>query len=397
MKRGLVAWILWVSSLPVNAAVIADHTCTDMGAISETYVENACGMFRIYYGHTSHGSQIITGLDVMESRYGFPWQYNESGANGELSIHEEYGDLGHQGDTTWADMTRAALNDPGNDRNVVMWSWCGGASDNTPEGISTYLATMNQLEQQYPGVLFIYMTGHLDGSGESGNLHQRNQQIRDFCSANNKILFDFADIESYDPDGEYYLDRGADDGCYFTDGNWADEWCNTHPLSDLCLPCDCAHSHALNCNLKARAFWWLMAFLAEYGGPAFPTPTPRPSQMGVSIDMPAHLFRSGDPCFCTVTVSNSDSLPLNDHPLFVILVAYEYLFWAPSFSDYDNYLPMYPSFAPGDTVVEVIPSFIWPPVGSGAEGLYFIAAITNPTIEYILGQPDIWQFGWMAY
>ena len=37
---------------------------------------------------------------------------------------------------------------------------------------------MNQLENEYPNMRFIYMTGHLDGTGSSGNLHQRNEQIR---------------------------------------------------------------------------------------------------------------------------------------------------------------------------------------------------------------------------
>jgi len=72
------------------------------------------------------------------------------------------------------------------------------------------------------------MTGHLDGTGEDGNLHQRNNQIRNYCLANNKVLFDFADTESYDPDGNYFLDRGANDGCYYSGGNWADKWCGAN-------------------------------------------------------------------------------------------------------------------------------------------------------------------------
>jgi len=35
------------------------------------------------------------------------------------------GDLGHNGDTSWASRTRTYLNDRGGDRNVVIWSWCG--------------------------------------------------------------------------------------------------------------------------------------------------------------------------------------------------------------------------------------------------------------------------------
>jgi hypothetical protein len=184
-------------------------------------------------------------------------------------------DLGQEGDLAWRDITISRLNQPTNDRNVVMWSWCGGVSDNTESGINTYLQTISRLEQDYPDITFIYMTGHLDGTGESGDLNIRNNQIREYCLAHGKILFDFADIESYDPGGSYYLDRGANDNCDYWDGsiqrNWAQEWCAVHPAecadwSTTCVGCDCAHSETLNCDLKARAFWWMMAGIAGWDG-----------------------------------------------------------------------------------------------------------------------------------
>ncbi len=85
--------------------------------------------------------------------------------------------------------------------------------------IEWYLAPMTQLELDYPGVTFIYMTGHSDGTGEEGNLHLRNQQIRDYGVANNKVLYDFYNIELYDPDGAYYGDKYVNDNCdYDPDG-----------------------------------------------------------------------------------------------------------------------------------------------------------------------------------
>ncbi len=72
------------------------------------------------------------------------------------------------------------------------------------------------------------MTGHTDGAALTGNVPTRNKQIRDYCLANNKILYDFADIESYDPDGDYFGDKLVNDACdYDSDGdgtrdsNWA--------------------------------------------------------------------------------------------------------------------------------------------------------------------------------
>ncbi len=107
---------------------------------------------------------------------------------------------------------------------------------------------MNELEIDFPDVTFIYMTGHLDGTGPDGNLYIRNNQIRSYCTANNKILFDFADIESYDPDGTYYPDES--DACI-----WCSDWCDTRTCPD-CI--SCAHSHCYNCYLKGKAWWWMM-------------------------------------------------------------------------------------------------------------------------------------------
>ena len=212
-------------------------------------------------------------MGVLESsplNVGGLYDFNTNGAvqAGVLSLADRTpsGDLGNPDRVTWEARTRTYLNGPGSDRNVVVWSWCGQA-DTSEGNIDLYLNLMDGLEQDYPDVTFVYMTGHLNGTGETGNLHQRNEQIRDYCRANNKVLFDFADIESYDPDGDYFLDLDADDDCSYDGGNWADEWCADNPGDPLCATCSCAHSRALNCNLKGRAFWWMMARLAGWSGP----------------------------------------------------------------------------------------------------------------------------------
>ncbi|MBW2261320.1 MAG: hypothetical protein JRG91_05035 [Deltaproteobacteria bacterium] len=115
---------------------------------------------------------------------------------------------------------------------------------------------MSELEAAYPGVTFIYMTGHTDGSGADGNLRARNAQIRSWCEANGKILFDFGDIESWDPDGIYYPDISDDCG-------WCTDWCTGHTCPDCS---SCAHSHCYNCYIKGKAFWWMMARLAGWEG-----------------------------------------------------------------------------------------------------------------------------------
>ncbi len=266
----LLIMVTWLSPLSVAAfdyALIVDHKCIKVDKIPDKWILKAKQRFHIAYGHTSHGSQIVSGMKVLAQNNPL-YSFSISGENDSLKFHDRAfsrsrHDLGHNGDTRWADLTRAYLNQPEHsDVNLVMWSWCGGVSDNTEEGINAYLQAMNRLEEEYPNIIFVYMTGHLDGTGEDGNLHQRNEQIRRYCRENNKVLFDFADIESYDPDGNYFLDKGANDGCNYAGGNWAKEWCDAHP--GQCSSVSCAHSHSLNCNMKGRAFWWMLARLAGW-------------------------------------------------------------------------------------------------------------------------------------
>ena len=261
-----------------DKAVIINHKSTNIYKIPENAILSAKEKLHIAYAHTSHGSQLITGMSKLDPFMGgtglFSW--HDGPRQGYLDIDDRFvdGDLGHNGDLSWATKTRKYLNNSQNsDVNVMIWSWCGGVSDNTKNGMQKYLNEMNKLENEYPNVHFIYMTGHLDGSGLKGNLHIRNEQIRNYCKNNNKILFDFADIETYNPDNTYFGDkRPNDNNDYDTDnngsrdGNWAVEWQNSHSKNTDWYDCSCAHSQALNCNQKASAAWWLWATLAGWDG-----------------------------------------------------------------------------------------------------------------------------------
>lgn len=277
----LFAVIIAFSACTVNrpivigeTEVIINHVNADIDAIPVQYIDEAKAELVIAYGHTSHGSQLITGMTGLIDFAGDDYAFNSTGADGALQLRDtpfsNAYDLGNPDFTAWAGATRNYL-DANPEVNVIIWSWCGEVSDASEENIDTYLTLMNNLEYDYPEVMFVYMTGHLDGTGEEGNLHVRNEQIRNYCTENKKILYDFADIESYDPDGVYYMDKYANDNCDYdsdddgyTDANWATEWQDAHPGE--WFDCDPAHTQPLNGNLKAYAAWYLWAVLAGWGG-----------------------------------------------------------------------------------------------------------------------------------
>ncbi|MEW6197453.1 MAG: hypothetical protein AB1601_02145 [Planctomycetota bacterium] len=250
--------------------IIIDHTSTNLAAVPPAAIEQAKLQLKVAYGHTSHGSQPISGMNEFKNPPGSLYWWDRNGTQGGLSLWDgtPTGDLGNPDRVTWAQLTREMLNGYGADRNVVVWSWCGQA-DTTPANIQLYLDLMAGLINDYPNVKFVYMTGHLNGTGATGNLHLRNEQIRAWVRSTGGILFDFADIESYDPDYNYFLPLNANDNCDYWIGsvqhNWAVEWCAAHP--GQCSSCSCAHSQSLNCDLKGRAFWWMLARLAGWPGP----------------------------------------------------------------------------------------------------------------------------------
>ena len=276
-----------------DGPIIADHTSTEITAVPQYWIEEAKQTLHIAYGHTSHGSQLtdgMSGLVAFANGGGkglalpddiFAW--NNGGTGGALDLHDYAmgGDVGYY--PQWVENTESYLGDPAPetgrgtrnpDVNVIIWSWCGQASGYTEQQmIDRYLTPMSALEAEYPGITFVYMTGHADGSGEEGNLHQRNQQIRQYCLENDKVLYDFYDIELYDPDGNYYGDKAVEDDCdYDSDGNgsrdrnWAEDWQNAHTQGQDWYDCTCQHSRALNCNQKAYAAWWLWARIAGWNG-----------------------------------------------------------------------------------------------------------------------------------
>jgi len=280
LEKNLVIIFISVSFVSYGQGIIIDHNCTNLNNVPVEWINSAKENQHIAYQHTSHGSQLIDGMNGLKNWKGEQYAFNNGGSGGALDLHDyamsSYGasDLGNPDRTSWEQATSNFLNDPNNSYvNVIIWSWCGEVSSADSTDIQTYLDLMSSLENTFPNVKFVYMTGHLDGTGIDGNLNQRNEQIRRYCRNNNKVLYDFADIESYDPDGNFYLDKMANDNCDYDsdndgtrDKNWALDWQAFHIENVDWYNCSAAHSQALNGNRKAYAAWWLWASLAGWEG-----------------------------------------------------------------------------------------------------------------------------------
>ncbi|MEX2684686.1 MAG: hypothetical protein Q6373_024150 [Candidatus Sigynarchaeota archaeon] len=249
---------------------VINHNCTNYHRIPVSYLNMIKAInFNVHYAHTSHGGQLVQGLDLISSTnmtFNYTTGYCDITPSGDsLDIFEGQRNSSDlidyvTPDLYWEasyglDLTRDVLDHY--PINVSMWAFCTQLDSADTTWVQSYLDNITALEAEYPDVVFVYFTGNAQASDAGGYVrHENNEMIRQYCITNNKWLYDFGDIDCW---------YGSVENAYvYNNQRIPLEHAQYHD------PDGPAHTNDASCLRKGGAMWWLLARILGWTGVSDP-------------------------------------------------------------------------------------------------------------------------------
>ena len=228
-----------ILSLDARAeAIIIDHNCTDLSEIGLDWVNQAAAI-DVVLRHASVGGNINSGLNDIQAA--------DSTYDRSNWIFSGRGNPGWQAKVDdLVTYTAAHLSQ----YQVFSMKFC---YIDTSATFAYYRDKMEYLETTYPQKTFVWWTMPIKTTGLDA-YEAFNGAVRNYCEANEKVLFDIADIESHDPDGNA-----------LTDGQGREIMYSGYTY-------DGGHLNELGRQKVARGYWHLVARIAGF----VPEPPPPP-------------------------------------------------------------------------------------------------------------------------
>jgi hypothetical protein len=294
------------SAGPAPTGFTVDHTHTALSAIPDSWISRAKSDLHIAYNHTSHGSQLISGINALEAFPSFGTKYawtdtsrgdsqslslDDRGISGTPDLSQGDGDGDGDGIANWAEDTYAFLDNNASDHiNVIMWSWCNIAGHDVDVN---YLPGMQTLIEEYGtggskigtgegqrenAVHFIFMTGHANKNNNAGDKKPRDQAklITDFCNEHKYFCLDYYSIDTHDINDNYWEDAGDNGNSNAYGGNFYQDFQDAHSIGNGYFENKKSpggkvtygehNTQHITANRKAYAMWWILARLAGWNG-----------------------------------------------------------------------------------------------------------------------------------